>query len=118
MSRYADITDWNDVSVRMTEPTLANADALVDADLLNRGISPEEVAAALPIPLLTQLCLAYAGIQASGEQAREGTTVEFKINMYTKQAKDLAAKLTRAALGLPAPTEPGGAYGSVTIGRG
>ena len=117
MARYADVADCTDPAITVTDQHLLQADSDVDGDLRKLGLTTADIAAlTLPNAQLTALAVAYASRVAALDGAiGEQSPLLDKARQYATLARERAARLTREALGLDAPT---GGYGTVEIGRG
>ena len=118
MGTYVSPSDCTEPAVTVGARHCATADTRIRAQLWNQGIDPEDVT--LPNDLLTALGVAYATELACLERSRgEDTTLLNKSDLYARQAKSLAAQITRAALGLDSgASSSGSGLGSVPIGWG
>lgn len=117
MARYALPTDITDPALVVTATHLALADSEVDGDLRALGLTAAEIGAlTLPNAQLTALAVAYACRQAAqdGSQGAD-SPLQSRVADYERLARQRAARLTRAALGLAAPV---GGYGTVELLRG
>lgn len=118
MGIYVSPTDCDDPAVTVTDSHCAEADTLVAAHLANLGIVQSDLS--LPIAALTLLGKYYATAAACREKAKgENTTLLDKARTYEKNASTLAARLSRALLGLDtASPATGGGTGSCRVRRG
>jgi hypothetical protein len=116
MANYATLDDAaGDPALTIDEIILSRADVAVDADLRERGINPSDVT--LPQALLTQLAVNHARRIAAVEGSLgDNSPLIPKAREYEKSARQLAASISREALGLTVAT--GAGFGNVVIGRG
>lgn len=111
---YAATTDVTDPALTMTDDYLYKADDYVNADLLARGIDPDDVT--LPNAILKQLAIAYAcRLMAMELTISDNSQFIYKAEQYKSLIAELQTSLTRSALGII--TDPTG-IGSIDIGRG
>lgn len=115
MANYATLLDCAEIELTVTEQHLADADVFVDLSLRERGFDPAAIT--LPNTALTSIAVAWAKRQAAIQGAIGAESpLKDKANQLEKTALILVGKLTREALGLPAPT--GSAFGQISLGRG
>lgn len=114
MATYVNAVDISDPALVISEAHCESADIFVDLSLRERGFDPADIT--LPNAVLTEIATHWAKRQAAIEGAiGEDSPLLAKAREFEKNAKDLAAKLTREALGLTVPT--GTAFGQITLGR-
>ena len=115
MAKYSQITNCTDPALRVSEANLSAADALVDGELVSKGIGLDEVDPTHPA--LTLLAVFFASNLAAVEaQKGENSPMVAKAQAYERQAKEQSRRITRALLGIDTPGH-GSGLGSIKIGR-
>ncbi|MBV5274453.1 MAG: hypothetical protein JZU52_12690 [Lamprocystis purpurea] len=119
MALYATVEDCRDPLVSVGEADLLAADRAVEALLRNLGIDPAAVVDAAGRALLQDLAVAEAtATAATGAAVESDSPLWAKAAAYRAQAKVLAARCNREALGVAALGSGAAGYASITLGRG